>query len=380
MKIAVLHNLTNGGAHRRLMEQVTAFDADVVEFTTSHAVPVTARPYIAQLTVTAPKLPAVLRPPQRLLDLRQLQATWLELGALADQSEADVIFANPDSLLRGAVSIGRRNAPVIRYCDEPRRIDYEPALMDSLNPRTRALYAGLRRRERRVDRSAMADADAVATNSRYTASRILAAYGLTAEVLPCGAPARMTPADTTPAHLLSVGSLIRSKGHDLVIEAAGRSGLNLPVVVVAYHPDRSEEQRLHSLASTMGVRLSVRTGISDDELIDLYRKAFATLYLATAEPLGLVSIEAQACGSPVIVSHEGGLPETVAADVTGFVVPREAAAAATALIRLSRDDQRAKMSRAAAASLNGHRWDKSASGLLDMANRLLGRTRVEAGA
>ncbi|AGL20840.1 glycosyltransferase family 4 protein [Actinoplanes sp. N902-109] len=380
MKVAVLHNLTNGGAHRRLVEQVAALDADVVEFTTPHAVPVTARPFLVPLRVAAPHLPAVLRPPQRLLDLRQLQTTWRQLGDMAQRSGADVIYVNPDSTIRGAVSIGPSRIPVIRYCDEPRRIDYEPALQASLNPRTRALYAGLRRKERSIDRAALAEADAVATNSRYTAASILAAYGRTADVLPCGAPARMTADDSPPAHLLSVGSLIRSKGHDLVIEAAARSDLGLPVVVVAYHADPAEQERLHAVANAVGVRLSIRTGISDEELIGLYRRAFATLYLATAEPLGLVSIEAQACGSPVIVSDEGGLPETVAAEVTGIVVPRDAGAAAQALVRLSQDGLRRRMSTAAAAALNGHRWEFSASGLLAVADRLLSDNKVKVSA
>lgn len=378
MRVAVVHNLTNGGAHRRLAEQVAALDTEVVEFTTTRAVPVTARPYIVPLRIVAPTLPPLLRPLQRHRDLRTLRAVWERLGALAERDGADVIFANPDSVLRGSVPLGKRVTPVVRYCDEPRRIDYEPALQASLNPRTRALYAALRKAERQIDRSAMAGADAIATNSKYTAARILAAYGRTAEVLPCGAPARMTADGSEPTHLLSVGSLIPSKGHDLVIQAAAVSGLDLPVVIVAHHDNRSERDRLCALAGKHGVRLDVRTGISDEELIGLYRAAFATLYLATAEPLGLVSIEAQACGSPVVVSDEGGLPETVAAGQTGFVVSRDARAAARALVSLSSAGVRDRMSRAAASSLNGHQWPASAAGLTAMAERLVRRGAIGA--
>ena len=378
MRVAVVHNLTNGGAHRRLAEQVAALEAEVVEFTTSRAVPVTARPYVVPLKLVAPTLPPVLRPLQRHRDLRTLQDVWRVLGALAERDGADVIFANPDSVLRGAVPLGKRAAPVIRYCDEPRRIDYEPALRSSLNPRTRALYAGLRKSERQIDRTAMAEADAIATNSQYSAARILDSYGRTAEVLPCGAPARMTADGSEPAHLLSVGSLIPSKGHDLAIEAAALSGLRLPVVVVAHRDNRPERDRLRALAGKHDVQLDVRTAITDEELIGLYRAAFATLYLATAEPLGLVSIEAQACGSPVIVSDEGGLPETVAAGRTGLVVSRDARAAARALHSLTEDGVRARMSRAAASLLNGHSWPASAAGLAAMAERLGRRTAVEA--
>ena len=54
MRLAVVHNLKDGGAHRRLAEQVGALGADIVEFTTSLATPVTARPYVVPLTIFAP--------------------------------------------------------------------------------------------------------------------------------------------------------------------------------------------------------------------------------------------------------------------------------------------------------------------------------------
>ena len=370
MRLAVVHNLTTGGAHRRLAEQVAAFPHEVVEFTTSAASPVTARPYLLPLTLLAPTRPALLRPPLRVLDLHRLSAAWRALGDMAERCGPDAIFVNPDSILRGAMPIGRRGVPVIRYCDEPRRIDYEPAMRASLNPRTRVLYAGLRRIERRLDRAGLAEAGAVTTNSRYTAAAIARSYGRSAEVLPCGAPEHMTPGPpTAPVHLLSVGSLIRTKGHDLVIEAAALSGIGRPVVVVAPADVPGEGVRLRRAAERLGVRLTIRIGVTDAELVDLYRSAFATLYLAAAEPLGLVSLEAQACGSPVIVAGEGGLPETVEHGRAGLVVPRTAAAAGQALSALSRDGRRDDMANAARASANGHGWRASARGLADLVDR-----------
>ncbi|MGK5681928.1 glycosyltransferase family 4 protein [Actinoplanes sp. URMC 104] len=378
--MAVLHNLTQGGAWRRLMEQATALhDAgvEVVEFTTGSSVPVTARPYVLPLDVRAPKLPLLLRPPQRVLDLRHLRAVWRALGQMAEHAGADIIFANPDSVLRGAVPLSVTTTPIVRYVDEPRRIDYEPELMASLNPTTRAMYAGLRRMERQTDRAAVHEATALATNSRYTAGRIRTAYGRDAQIVPCGAPSHMAPDSSVPAHLLSVGSLLPSKGHDLVVEAAARSGLDLPVIVVAYRDDITERQRLQAVADRLGIHLSIRTGISDADLVALYRSAWATLYLATAEPLGLVSLEAQACGSPVIVSAEGGLPETVTDGRTGWVVAREASAAAEALSRMARDKSRDSMARHAADAGTASRWRASAEALIELASRARVADRLE---
>ena len=109
-----------------------------------------------------------------------------------------------------------------------------------------------------------------------------------------------------------------------MIEAVARSHVDRPVVLVAPRPEPSETHRLEALAARAGVRLDVRIGVDDVALRDLYRDALATVYVARREPLGLVALEAQAAGSPVIVADEGGLPETVADGRSGFVVPRDA--------------------------------------------------------
>ena len=135
------------------------------------------------------------------------------------------------------------------------------------------------------------------------------------------------PAGPSPRkHLLSVGNLIPTKGHDLVIAAAGRAGLELPVVIVSHKSNPDEERRLQGIADRSGVTLDLRIGPDDDELVELYQSARVTLYLSIREPFGLVSTEAQACGSPVVVSDEGGLPESIVPGVTGWAVARDAAA------------------------------------------------------
>jgi glycosyltransferase involved in cell wall biosynthesis len=231
-------------------------------------------------------------------------------------------------------------------------------------------------RQRRVDRATAARAWTVATNSNYTASQIDRVYGRRATVVRMGvADAFLTAAPAGPGmtnrFLLSVGALIPTKGHDLALRAAASSRSRLPVRVVAPRPAPSEEQRLHGLARQLGIELSVEVGVSDGELADRYTAAFATLYLAEREPLGLVSLEAQACGCPVIVAAEGGLPETVVDGVTGWPVPRDPAAAAAAIDRLEESGVRQRASEAATAHGRDWTWSASAAeiqALLDAAS------------
>jgi glycosyltransferase involved in cell wall biosynthesis len=75
-----------------------------------------------------------------------------------------------------------------------------------------------------------------------------------------------------------------------------------------------------------------------------------------------VSLEAQACGCPVVVADEGGLPETLVDGVTGWRVQRnDATATARRLEQLEDTLLRARMSAAAAAHGSASSWRASAS-------------------
>lgn len=372
MRVAVVHNLIEGGARRRLLEQTRALRSDVVEITTSDAAPVTSRPYIITSRLRADRLPGHLRPVVRYRDLGHLTRTWDELTALAQTIGADIIYANPDSTIKGAMPLRRCPLPVLRYCDEPRRIDYETGLAATQRRRTRAVYANLRRRQQDLDREGVHAADVLATNSRYSADGICRAYGRLPIVLPCGVPDSMVPGPSSMrSHVLSVGSMIPSKGHELVIRAVAHSGISLPVVIVCPRRDDAEAQRLTDIAAACSVRLDLRVGVGDDELVMLYRDAYATMYLAAKEPLGLVSLEAQACGTPVIVANEGGLPETVVDGAGGIVVARDPAAAGAALRSLHEPGVGRRMARAARQNAARQTWEQAGRLLEDALTELV---------
>jgi glycosyltransferase involved in cell wall biosynthesis len=353
-------------------------DVEIVEVCLGTAQPVTSDPVVIPFEPLAPRRHPGLRPPLRYLDTARLVRAWRAAASAVTRSRPDVVYANPCQYLQAPAGLLFTSQPSVYFCDEPRRIDYEPDAKATLNPTTRALYAPLRRAERRLDRVAVGRAGLILTNSRYTASGVRHAYGRDAQAIPLGVATRFHPVSVADAagHVLSVGMLIPSKGHDLVIRAAGRSATRRPVVIVSPRPDDAGRRWLEEVAREEGVELRIRVGISDDELRALYSGAFATAYMARAEPLGLASMEAQACGSPVVVADEGGLPETNEAGVTGLAVPRrvdELAAAFDALGDERRRDAMAESARLRGAKLG---WQRSADAVVAALRQVLGTSPV----
>lgn len=360
VRVAVVHNLPLGGARRRLASQIEHLDEAVVEVCLQTALPVTCEPIVVPFVPIAPTRSKVIRPPLRYRDLVMLLRAWRQAARHIRASGADVVYLNPCRYLQAPSVLLEDIPPVLYFCDEPRRVDAEPGARSTRRSLTRPVYGVANAAERRLDRAGTRRAYHLATNSRYTAAQIDRVYGRKATVVTMGV------ADSLLSHplstdvqpfLLTVGALIPSKGHDLVIDAAAR--VSRPVVIVAPLHDSGEQARLGRLADRLGVRLDVHVGISDAALAELYATAHATVYLAQREPLGLVSLEAQACGCPVIVAAEGGLPETIIDGVTGWQTPRDGAAAAALVERLA--DRAVRDTMAAAAREHARDWSWAAS-------------------
>jgi D-inositol-3-phosphate glycosyltransferase len=136
--------------------------------------------------------------------------------------------------------------------------------------------------------------------------------------------------------VLYVGRLERLKGADTLIEALAelhrRPGYeDVHTVLVgadsgdglkqAEHP-RGERGRLEDLATSLGVadRLTFLGAIPHAELADLYALADVCAVPSRTESFGLVALEAQASGTPVIAAGVGGLLDIVEDGVTGYLV------------------------------------------------------------
>jgi D-inositol-3-phosphate glycosyltransferase len=127
---------------------------------------------------------------------------------------------------------------------------------------------------------------------------------------------------------------------------------------------------LMELASSLRISDSVRfmPPIPRDELADLYRAADLVAVPSHNESFGLVALEAQACGTPVVAAAVGGLVTAVRDGISGALVDgHDPADWARVLGRLlAEPGRRADLARGAVEHAHAFSWDTTAAGLLSV--------------
>jgi D-inositol-3-phosphate glycosyltransferase len=113
--------------------------------------------------------------------------------------------------------------------------------------------------------------------------------------------------------------------------------------------------------------------ISREKLPDLYRSSDLVCVPSYSESFGLVALEAQACGTPVVASAVGGLRTAVADGISGVLVDgHDPRAWSSVLARLLMEPQRRILLSMGAVEHASHfGWDRTARGTLDVYDRLI---------
>ncbi len=185
-------------------------------------------------------------------------------------------------------------------------------------------------RLRRWDLSTAKRVDSFIANSRETQERIERIYGRTSVVVNPPVNDRFFRAPLTPRQqrkgYLALGRLVPYKRFDLLVEWANATGSDL---IIAGRGQ--EEKRLKAMA---GSTVRFAGFVHDADLPKLYGGA-KTLLFPTHEDAGIVPLEAQASGTPVIAFGRGGARDSVEDGVSGTFFDEQSVASLADAVRKS---------------------------------------------
>lgn len=164
--------------------------------------------------------------------------------------------------------------------------------------------------------------------------------------------------------VLYLGRLTSLKSLPVLIHAAKKIVKQIPTVAIVIAGDGPEKQKLVKLTKTLGLDkvISFTGKVSETKKIALYQKAWVFVNPSLIEGWGITTIEANACGTPVVASNVAGLMDAVHNPHSGVLVPYgnvdEFAANITSL--LSDHTMRQRMSQESITWAQKFDWDKSA--------------------
>ncbi len=304
MKTAIIHEwLVNYAGSERVLEQIVKLLPDSDLFCQVDFLPDNERGFILNKRATTSfiqKLPLAKRKFRNYLPLMPFAVRQL------DTSAYDVIISNSHSVAKG---IRKNNRQLhICYCHTPMRYIWD--LQDQYLKES-GLDKGIRgfliktifNRIRKWDIATSKTVDYFIVNSNYIRDRLRRAYGRESTVIyPPVDIDSFQMNDRKDNFFLAVSRMVPYKKVDLIVEAF--SEISLPLVVIGQGPDF---EKVKTKARKNIEFLGYQEG---GALVKYMRKARALIF-AAEEDFGIVPVEAQACGTPVIAFGKGGVTETV---------------------------------------------------------------------
>jgi glycosyltransferase involved in cell wall biosynthesis len=288
--------------------------------------------------------------------------------ALARVPEESVLMV--DGLALGAMepsALESVRAPIVALVHHP--LAYEGNLDD-------ATHAFFLQRERKN----LSLCQHVIVTSPATAELVHTEYNIALTHITVAIPGVKRPtqprAPQTPPLLLSVGSLIPRKGHDVLIQAlASVSDLAWTAIIAGEARDEEYADSVAGLVAHEGLedRVSLVGSVSAEELERLYSRASVFILATRFEGYGMVFAEAMAHGLPIATCHTGAVPDTIAPGA-GLLVPVDDPQALADALRSLLSDSSAMHTMAEASARAGlglPRWSDTAAIVAAVLNQVL---------
>jgi glycosyltransferase involved in cell wall biosynthesis len=316
VKVALVHDwLTGMRGGEKVLEMLCERYPDAELFTLLHTRG-SVSPAIERLTIHTSAL-------QRLPGIshyyRECLPLFPKLIEQFDLTRFDLVLSTSHCVAKSALAAP--NAVHICYCLTPMRYAWDQFDAyfgaERIGRPASAVMRVVMAQLARWDRETAARANRYLAISHYVAGRIRRYYNREATVVyPPVDTEFFHPDSAVPGrHALIVSALVPYKRLDLAIDACRMAGV--PLKIVGDGPDRARLERQARPDGTIAVEFLGRR--SNEEVRELYRHA-AVVMLPGEEDFGIVPLEAQACGRPVVAYARGGALETIVPEQTGLLV------------------------------------------------------------
>lgn len=354
MKIAVFHELSNGGARRAVLElskrlkknnNIDLYFVDGKEtreerkfFNNTQFYKFVAKKWHGGDWKT--------RLYKDTIELYKLRKLHKKIASDIDKKRYDIVFVHPSKFTQAPYVLKFLKTRKIYYSQEALRMVYEPELsIENEIPMHKRLYERLVRfLRKRIDRANILSTDFIIANSKFTKENLKRAYNIDSKVSYLGVDTDFFKPERNKKDidLLYIGGKGEIDGYNIVSAAVSL----LPNVSAKFH-------------------FTDENWTSDLALKRLYNRSKIVVCLTKNEPFGLIPLEAAACGVPTVALNGGGYRETVIDGKTGFLVgdnDRELAAKIKYL--LANEDRRDRVGSQARKNVESHwTWEASAKSL-----------------
>lgn len=136
--------------------------------------------------------------------------------------------------------------------------------------------------------------------------------------------------DPEKPYIIFVGRITRQKGILHLVQAVPYLQNRVQILLCASNPDTLEldHEMQHAVSEARQYSknpvLWVQESVPQQDLVALYSQAAAFVCPSIYEPFGIVNLEAMSCGTPVVASRVGGIPEIIEPGKDGYLVPFQA--------------------------------------------------------
>jgi glycosyltransferase involved in cell wall biosynthesis len=372
MKVAVVHEwLVDWAGSERVLEQILHCFPDADLFTLVDFLPENIRQRIQNKRATTSFL-------QRMPFSKKHLALYLPLMPFAveqfDLSKYDLVISSSHSVAKGVIT--GPDQIHVAYTYSPMRYAWDLQHEYLRGKDGRGLRGLLLRWVlhylRLWDSRTPNGVDAFIADSEFIARRIFKTYRRSADVIyPPVELAYFQEQEQKEDFYLCAGRVVQYKRVDLVVQAFAQLP-NHKLVVLGDGPELASIKR----TSSANVQF---LGYQPDEVIREYMQRAKGLIFAAKEDFGIVPVEAQACGTPVIAFGEGGACETVrplgAAKPTGILFPNQSSGDIVAAIAQFEANASAFRSEYCRENAESFSSDKFRQQLRDLINRQLQTSR-----